>query len=126
MQGRFYPDVLQRHGVTLVLPTPDEQAFIHDRYMNELVDGRFLPETRASFVAIAARLYAQEGIQALILGGTELPLLLRNATECPVPLLDSTALNLPNVDPRQRRDSRHLPSIENARRTLPGIPPKSA
>ena len=42
MQGRFYPDVFGRQGMTLVIPTPGEQDFIHKIYFSELVLGKFL------------------------------------------------------------------------------------
>ena len=48
MQGRFYPDVFSKAGITLVVPEADEQAYIHDKYMNDLVHGIILPETRVA------------------------------------------------------------------------------
>ena len=78
MQGGFYPEVFSREGIALVVPSEEEQAYIHDKYMSELVNGVFLAETRARMLAIADRLHEEEGIQGLILGGTELPLLLRD------------------------------------------------
>lgn len=47
--------------------------------MNELLKGMFLPETRERLLAIAERLAKQEQVQGLILAGTELPLILRDA-----------------------------------------------
>ncbi len=97
MQGRFYPDVFERAGIALVTPAPDEQTFIHDRYMNELVNGLFLPPTRERFLAIARRLAEEEGIGGLILGGTELPLLMRGVEVPGVPFLDTTRLHVEQV-----------------------------
>ena len=39
MQGNFYPDVFSEAEIALVVPQPDEQAYIHDKYMGELVKG---------------------------------------------------------------------------------------
>lgn len=94
MRGRFYPDVFSREGVALVIPDKDEQAFIHDSYMNELVEGVFLSETRERLLAIAARLRELEGIKGLILGGTELPLILSGETAAGIPLLDTTRIHV--------------------------------
>jgi aspartate racemase len=80
MQGRFYPDVFSRAGVELITPSDDEQAFIHDKYMNELLNDIFLPETREQMFAIAGNLQARSGVEGIILGGTELPLLLSPET----------------------------------------------
>jgi len=94
MQGRFYPDVFSREGVTLVVPGVEEQAYIHDKYMSELVNGIILPETRERLLAIVERLKMQEGIEGLILGGTELPLILKEEAYIGVPFLDTTRIHV--------------------------------
>ena len=97
MQGRFYPQVFSREGISLAVPGPDDQAYIHEKYMGELLNGVFLPETREGLLAIATRLKEREGIQALILGGTELPLILRDAAGLGIPLLDTTRIHVEAV-----------------------------
>jgi aspartate racemase len=94
MQGRFYPDVFSREGITLAVPEQDEQAYIHDKYMRELVSGIVLPETRARLLSIVDRLKEREHIQGLILGGTELPLILRDVTDRGIPFLDTTRIHV--------------------------------
>jgi aspartate racemase len=61
--------------------------------MNELVLGNFLPETRAGLLAIVDRLKTQENVDAIILAGTELPLILRDAEHNGVPLLDTMRIH---------------------------------
>lgn len=97
MQGRFYHDVFERAGITLVTPAPDEQTFIHDRYMGELVNGIFPAPTRDRFLSIARRLAEKERIEGLILGGTELPLLMRGAEIPGVRFLDTTRLHVEQI-----------------------------
>lgn len=97
MRGRFYPGVFSEEGITLVPPDEDEQAFIHDKYMGELVRGVFLPETRERLLAIVDRLIGREGIEGLILGGTELPLILRDDTHRGIPLLDTSRIHVKGV-----------------------------
>jgi aspartate racemase len=94
MQGRFYPDVFSREGIALVTPGPEDQAFIHDRYMGELVHGVFRPETRERLLAIVDRLVAAERIEGLVLGGTELPLILRDSGGRSIPFLDTTRIHV--------------------------------
>ena len=94
MQGEFYPKVFSREGITLVIPNKDEQHIIHEKYMNELVNGIFLPETRAGMLHTVDRLIEKEGIQGLILGGTELPLLLRDQTYKDIPFFDTTKIHV--------------------------------
>jgi aspartate/glutamate racemase len=75
MQASFYPDVFEPAGISLIVPSIGEQDYIHAKYMGELVDGIVLPETRRNLVAVVERLRAVEGIEGLILGGTELSLI---------------------------------------------------
>ena len=80
MQGRFYPDVFTRAGIELITPNEAEQDYIHGKYMGELLNDVFLPETRDQMLMIAGQLQSRAGIEGIILGGTELPLLLRPDT----------------------------------------------
>ena len=93
MQGSFYPKVFAREGIELVVPNPGDHDYIHDKYMNELVVGKFLPETRIGLLAIVDRLAARSGIDGVILGGTELPLLLRDQSHNGIPLLDTMRIH---------------------------------
>ncbi len=97
MQGRFYPEVLSKAGMTLAVPELDEQAYIHDKYMSELVHGIVLPETRQRMLAIVDRLKERQGIQGLILGGTELPLILRDVQDRGIPFLDTTQIHVKRI-----------------------------
>ena len=94
MQGRFYHDAFSRQGITLVVPDLEDQDYIHDKYMNELVNGIFLSETRKRLLTIVDRLKRKENIQGLILGGTELPLILRNGGDQGIPFLDTTKIHV--------------------------------
>ncbi len=94
MRAGFYPDAFARAGIKLVTPREDEQAFIHEKYIDELLKGVFLPETRAALIGIVDRMRKDEGIEAVILAGTELPLLLRGAEPEGLPFLDTTVIHV--------------------------------
>lgn len=94
MEGGFYASVLARFGIHLVLPNPEERDFVHSKYMGELIQGQFRPDTRNAFEALIRTLHVRDAVEAIILGGTELPLLLRDATDLPCPLLDTTAIHV--------------------------------
>ena len=94
MQQRFYPDIFTSAGIALVAPGLDEQNYIHDKYMNELVPGTVLPETRERLLMIVDRMLEQQGIDGLILGGTELPLILKEAEYQGIPFLDTTKIHV--------------------------------
>jgi aspartate racemase len=93
MQAKFYPEAFARAGMTLALPNGEEQDYIHEKYMGELLKGIILPETRERLLAIVERMKRDEGIQGLILGGTELPLVLRGA-DAGTALLDTTTIHV--------------------------------
>jgi len=57
----------------------------------------FRPETRARFLAIVERMKAQDDVDGVILGGTELPLLLRDQEHAGVPLLDTTRIHVEEI-----------------------------
>jgi aspartate racemase len=94
MGGRFYADVFSREGITLVMPSDAVQAYIHDKYINELLKDIFLPETRERLLSIVDQLRAREGIEGVVLGGTELPLILRDAAHHGIPFLDTTRIHV--------------------------------
>lgn len=94
MQGRFYHDAFSRQGIILVVPDLADQTYIHDKYMSELVNGIFLYETRKRLLTIVDRLKKKEDIQGLILGGTELPLILRDEGDQGIPFLDTTKIHI--------------------------------
>jgi aspartate racemase len=93
MQATFYPKVFSREGIELLLPGPEDQTYIHDKYLNELVSGKFLPATRAGLLAIVDRLKIGSDIDGVILAGTELPLILRDSEHNGIPLLDTTEIH---------------------------------
>ncbi len=93
MTGEFYPKVFSREGIALVQPDHADQEYIHDKYMNELVPGNFLPETRAGLLAVVDRLKAKIDIDGVILAGTELPLILRDETHKRIPFLNTTTIH---------------------------------
>jgi aspartate racemase len=93
MQATFYLKVFSRDGIELFVPDPEDQAYIHDKYLNELIPGKFLPETRAGLLAIIDRMKAKHDINGVILAGTELPLILHNLEHNGIPLLDTTKIH---------------------------------
>ena len=94
MQASFYPKVFSREGIKLLVPEPNDQNWIHDKYFSELVPGIFLPETRAGLIAIVDRIKAKSDIDGVILAGTELPLILCDPHHNGIPFLDTTKIHV--------------------------------
>ena len=97
MQGRFYKDVFSKAGIKLVVPEADEQAYIHDKYMGDLVHGIVLPETRERLLRILDQMRERDGVEALILGGTELSLIIKDAEHNGLPILDTTRIHVARI-----------------------------
>jgi aspartate racemase len=93
MQATFYPKVFSREGIELLVPDREDQTYIHDKYLNELVSGKFLRETRAGLLAVVDRMKEKHDINGVILAGTELPLILRNSEHNGIPFLDTTEIH---------------------------------
>ena len=93
MEATFYLKVFSREGIQLFVPDPEDQVYMHDKYLNELIPGEFLPETRAGLLAIVDRMKAKHDIDGVILAGTELPLILRDTEHNGVPFLDTTQIH---------------------------------
>ena len=94
MQGGFFDAVFAKRGIEIVVPDLKDQEFIHEKYMTELVRGVFLPETRGRLLEIADSLRDRTGIDGLVLGGTELPLALRETEHHGLPFLDTGRIHL--------------------------------
>ncbi len=96
MSARFYPDGLARAGLSLALPSTEDQDYVHEKYLGELVNNLIRPETKAGILAVVERMKAREGIDAVILGGTELSLILHDG-DAVVPLLDTTEIHVREI-----------------------------
>lgn len=94
MEGGFYPAVFDAAGIQLVAPASDDLSYIHDIYINELLKNRFLPETRLKLLRVIDRLIDQQGVDSIILAGTELPLVLAESSHRGVQLLDTAVIHV--------------------------------
>ena len=90
MEGPVYSSKLSGCGIAFEIPGTEERAKINDTIFGELVYGRFEERSRAVFREIIAGL-AKRGCDAVVLGCTEIPLLISQA-DSPLPVLDSTRI----------------------------------
>ena len=93
MNGRFYPDVFARRGLLLVVPATPDLDYVHEKYLGEFLKNEFRPETRDGVLGVIERMQRDSGVEAVILGGTELPILLRTESHNGVALLDTTKIH---------------------------------
>lgn len=104
MESAMFPDVFAKRGLSVIAPNEEERTFIHDIYMGELVAGKIRDETRDHLVQIVKRMKERDNIDALILGGTELSLILREPTAGGLPVLDTTQIHVDAAIDRMLQD----------------------
>jgi len=96
MRSNFYKDVFSKEEIEIVTPDDESQDYIHKIYFAELVLGIFLDGTKQKLLGIVDKMIASENIEGIILGGTELPLILKNG-ERDIPFLDTTMIHVEEV-----------------------------
>ena len=91
MEQDFYKDRLRSHGLAVMVPGEADRAVVHRVIYEELVCGKIEPTSRRACREIIARLAAR-GAQGIVLGCTELPMLIK-PEDSAVPLFDTTELH---------------------------------
>ena len=89
-EGPVYRAPLEKFGISREIPDEADREKINEIIFKELVNGIFAEESRLYLNEVASRL-KERGCDALVLGCTELPLIVR-PDDCPLPTLDSTRL----------------------------------
>ena len=90
MSGPVYPEVFAKHALKISTPAEADQQSVDDIIFKELVNGIFSEASRLRYNEVINRMKAR-GCDSVILGCTEIPLLVR-VDDCPLPALDSTRL----------------------------------
>jgi aspartate racemase len=91
MEKAFYQDALAPHGITVLVPDAADREYVNAVIYDELVAGQIRDQSRAGFAAIVRRL-AERGAEGVILGCTEIPLLIGEA-DVGLPLFDTTTIH---------------------------------
>ena len=104
MTSGFYQRVAEVFGIEIIVPEPIQLDYIHDKYMGELIYNRILSETRQGLVKIVKDLKKNESIQGLILGGTELPLILCQTDFSDIEIFDTTQIHVESIVAKMTED----------------------
>jgi len=91
MEQAFYRDRLREHGIEVVVPDEPQRECIHSVIYNELCRGEVRRESKTAYLDVIASL-ADRGAQGVILGCTEIGLLVQSA-DTAVPLYDTTEIH---------------------------------
>lgn len=93
MEGEYYKAPFIRENIYIVVPKEDEITYVSKKISEELEYGIINEETRKEFYSIIQRMVNEDKIEGIILGCTELPLLIEDA-HCPVSCLDSMDIHI--------------------------------
>jgi len=96
MKSNFYQDVFDKQGINIVVPNEKEQEYIHRKLMNEIELGVFLDDTRSGLLSIVQRLLDTNDIEGVILGCTELPLILTQ-DYFEIPFINTTKVHVESI-----------------------------
>lgn len=96
MRGRFYQDVLQRYGIETVVPSEAQQNYIHQKLFSEIELGIIKDQTRQELIEIVHILENQHKIDGLILGCTELPLIIAQK-DFSIPVIDTVEVHVQKI-----------------------------
>ena len=91
MEQAFYRERLEQHGIEVVIPVEEARARVHEIIYQELCLGDIRPQSQKTYIDVVNELVDQ-GAQAVILGCTEIGLLLKQE-HCSIPLYDTTAIH---------------------------------
>ncbi|MBP2655205.1 MAG: aspartate racemase [Firmicutes bacterium] len=96
MKEEFYKNCLLKGGIDTVLPVEGEQEYIHEKIFSELEMGIAKESTKKEFIAIINRMIKEDSIEGLVLGCTELPLILKNG-DCKIPFLNTVEIHVGSI-----------------------------
>ncbi len=96
MAADFFRTPFRERGMEVVVPSAEEQRLIHEKLFSEIELGIIRNETREALLAIVKRMAEQDGIDSLILGCTELPLILPGEAHG-IPFLNTTAIHVEEI-----------------------------
>lgn len=93
MKGDFFKAPFTKRGIEIVIPTEEEMNYVNEKISTELEIGVVKQDTLRGFQEIIERMKRENGIEAIVLGCTELPLLL-NDEASPLPCLDTMKIHV--------------------------------
>lgn len=96
MTGEFFKIPFVKNEIQVTIPSESEMELINDKISTELELGIVKEETLLSFQKVISRMKDEDGIEAIVLGCTELPLLLNDEVS-PVPCLDTMQIHINSI-----------------------------
>ena len=93
MRSDFFQRTFRKAGIEVIVPNQEEIEYIQDKIFSEIEFGTIKEDTRAGFLRILRRIETEQQIEAVILGCTELPMLLK-PEDFSLHYIDTTAIHI--------------------------------
>jgi aspartate racemase len=97
MNSSFYQDTLMTMGIEVMMPDKIDKELIDNKLFTEIELGIIRDDTRKLYIRIIEKMVAEKHIDSLILGCTELPLILNENTYAGIPMLDTTNIHVDSI-----------------------------
>lgn len=94
VESELYPSTMDAADIEIVRPNEREREIVHEIYFGELVHGVIRDESRRTLTAVVAALRDRDAIDGVILGGTELALVLTDPTCAEIPVLNTAQIHV--------------------------------
>lgn len=96
MENDFFKEPFTANGKEIFVPNEEDQQFIHEKIVKELEQGIVNEETKKEFLVIAERMIEQHGIEGLILGCTEFPMIFK-PEDLDIPQLNTVEIHVAKI-----------------------------
>lgn len=96
MENDFFKEPFMANGNEIFVPNEEDQQFIHEKIVKELEQGIVNEETKKEFLVIAERMIEQHGIEGLILGCTEFPMIFK-PEDLDIPQLNTVEIHVAKI-----------------------------
>lgn len=96
MRANFYAKTAQKYGVDIIVPDADDMNEIQNVIFPELEEGIIIPEKKEKYINIVNNYVAQRNVDCVILGCTELPLMISEG-DLPIPVMNTSRIHVEKI-----------------------------
>ncbi len=97
MNASFFPDLFNKYDIRIVVPDEEDKELINHKLFSEIELGIFKDETKELLIGIIDKMVKKQNIDSIVLGCTELPLILTQDSYAGVPVLNTTILHVKEI-----------------------------
>lgn len=94
MNATFFADVFSKYGMEIIMPDDGDKELVNTKLFTEIELGIFKEDTRRMIIGIIEKMVREKNIDSVILGCTELPLILKEQSYAGIPALNTTRIHI--------------------------------